>query len=402
MSKLMTVICYILSFTILFSGFHFNNENKQDKKNDAGFLLFETETITRNDYETKFSNYASEDATIEYTDSYLEKGPYGTKVVGVVRDYFTDELIPGAVVVVGGKEVLTDCRGRFQINGFPGGIYEWSVKAKGYEDSLYLNYEVDPDDVSVFTFYLNKNKPLVYDKAEIGKENDTTHSHDALDFSCAEDKFKDNTKSMGSFPNVDTNVIVKHNGIIKTVNRQVYIYTVLSGELYGVSYYTGKGLTNTQVNELYIAQATAANTFLEYAKKVYSNHPDCDVCSTTCCQVYDPTLVTLAAMTATTSIFYNAGGQYRTNIVMYKPTSTTYDYIYGAYFSSCGNQGTVTVSLQPALQAVSCTDLATGAGGHRKGMCQMGAAYLAKSGYTSGNILHYYYYNCCIAACALA
>lgn len=74
------------------------------------------------------------------------------------------------------------------------------------------------------------------------------------------------------------------------------------------------------------------HTFLEYAKKVYSNHPDCDVCSTTCCQVYDPTLVTLAAMTATTSIFYNAGGQYRTNIVMYKPTSTTYDYIYGACF----------------------------------------------------------------------
>lgn len=33
---------------------------------------------------------------------------------------------------------------------------------------------------------------------------------------------------------------------------------------------------------------------------------------------------------------------------------------------------------QPALKAVSCTDIATGAGGHRYGLCQMGAALRAK------------------------
>lgn len=33
---------------------------------------------------------------------------------------------------------------------------------------------------------------------------------------------------------------------------------------------------------------------------------------------------------------------------------------------------------QPALKAVSCTDIATGAGGHRYGLCQMGATLRAK------------------------
>ena len=48
---------------------------------------------------------------------------------------------------------------------------------------------------------------------------------------------------------------------------------------------------------------------------------------------------------------------------MYKPSSTTYDYIWGAFFSSCSGNGTKDHSTQPALKAVSCTDIATGAGG---------------------------------------
>ena len=57
-----------------------------------------------------------------------------------------------------------------------------------------------------------------------------------------------------------------------------------------------------------------------------------DVCSTTCCQVYDPTKVTQVAVDATANIFYTAGGVNRTDVVMYKPSSTTYDYIWGAFF----------------------------------------------------------------------
>ena len=56
---------------------------------------------------------------------------------------------------------------------------------------------------------------------------------------------------------------------------------------------------------------------------------------------------------------------------------------------------------QPALKAVSCTDIATGAGGHRYGLCQMGAALRAKNGDSASNILLYYYTDCRIISCTL-
>lgn len=161
--------------------------------------------------------------------------------------------------------------------------------------------------------------------------------------------------------------------------------------------------TSTQVSELYEAQAVAANTFLEYALSVYSNHSgkDYKVCSSSCCQVYDPTKVTEEAIDATANIFYTSGGKSKTDIVMYKPSSTTYDYIWGAFFSSCSGNGTKDHSTQPALKAVSCTDIATGAGGHRYGLCQMGAALRAKNGDSASNILLYYYTDCRIISCTL-
>ena len=48
---------------------------------------------------------------------------------------------------------------------------------------------------------------------------------------------------------------------------------------------------------------------------------------------------------------------------------------------------------QPALKAVSCTDIATGAGGHRYGLCQ--------NGDSASNILLYYYTDCRIISCTL-
>lgn len=82
------------------------------------------------------------------------------------------------------------------------------------------------------------------------------------------------------------------------------------------------------------------------------------------------------------------------NVSVSDPSSTTYDYIWGAFFSSCSGNGTKDHSTQPALKAVSCTDIATGAGGHRYGLCQMGAALRAKNGDSASNILLYYYTDC--------
>ncbi|MGN0471612.1 MAG: accessory gene regulator B family protein [Lachnospiraceae bacterium] len=174
--------------------------------------------------------------------------------------------------------------------------------------------------------------------------------------------------------------------------------------LYGTSYYSNKGLTSTQITELYEAQAIAANTFLEYALSVYSSHSASGyrVCSSAaCCQKYDPTKVTQAAISATANIFYTYGGVSKTDIVMYRPTSASYEYIWGAFFSSCGGNGTKDHATQPALRAVTCTDIDAGFGGHRYGMCQMGAASKAKAGYSASYILMHYYTGCGIISCTL-
>lgn len=73
----------------------------------------------------------------------------------------------------------------------------------------------------------------------------------------------------------------------------------------------------------------------------------------------------------------------------------------GLFFSSCGDNGTLTHSSQSALQAVSCTDIAKGAGGHRYGLCQMGAAQRAKDGNKASSILLYYYTDCAVTSCQL-
>lgn len=366
-------------------------------------LFLETDVITQDDYEQGFQNYANN--KVDFTNgTYVLSQKDAANVVGVVKDYDDDSLICGATIYVDGNEIISTGKdGRFQVANVPNGKHDWMISAEGYSVAHYLGYDVDnADGTTIFTFYISRDFTITKDRDEIIHEDSCqTMPPDLLDKETF--AISSQSKSMSTVPNVSKTVNVYYNGSTRSVNRQAYIYTVLSSELYGTSYYTSRGLTLSQVNELYCAQAVAANTFLEYSCSVYSNHSSSsyNVCSTTCCQVYDPTKVTQAAIDATANIFFTAGGVERTNIVMYKTTSTTYDYIWGAFFSSCGNSGTKTDSSQPALQAVVCTDIDLGAGGHRYGFCQMGAAKRAKDGNSASSILLYYYTNCCIASCPM-
>ena len=343
-----------------------------------GTLLYETEVITQKDYDEGFQNYALSAATVD---------------LAVSMHTFSNNNLANVV----GED------GRFQIKNLPSGTYDWEINAAGYFAANYSNYDVDSaDGTTIFTFYINDDFSVSQDREEImhdiGGQTVLPSIIDRGNFATSSV-----ARAMSSVPDVSNSIAVYYNNQTKTVDRETYIYTVLSSELYGKSYYTGKGLTSTQVSELYEAQAVAANTFLEYALSVYSNHSgkDYKVCSSSCCQVYDPTKVTEEAIDATANIFYTSGGKSKTDIVMYKPSSTTYDYIWGAFFSSCSGNGTKDHSTQPALKAVSCTDIATGAGGHRYGLCQMGAALRAKNGDSASNILLYYYTDCRIISCTL-
>ena len=370
-----------------------------------GTLLYETEVITQKDYDEGFQNYALSAATVDLAVSmHTFSNNNLANVVGVVRDYDTEAFIPNATISVDGEvAVITGEDGRFQIKNLPSGTYDWEINAAGYFAANYSNYDVDSaDGTTIFTFYINDDFSVSQDREEImhdiGGQTVLPSIIDRGNFATSSV-----ARAMSSVPDVSNSIAVYYNNQTKTVDRETYIYTVLSSELYGKSYYTGKGLTSTQVSELYEAQAVAANTFLEYALSVYSNHSgkDYKVCSSSCCQVYDPTNVTEEAIDATANIFYTSGGKSKTDIVMYKPSSTTYDYIWGAFFSSCSGNGTKDHSTQPALKAVSCTDIATGAGGHRYGLCQMGAALRAKNGDSASNILLYYYTDCRIISCTL-
>lgn len=368
-------------------------------------LIYETDTITQYDYEEGFHNYAHPEATVDFVSELRSLSERElANVVGVVKDYNTDEMISGAVISANGdKVVVTGEDGRFQIKNIPSGTYDWQINVNEYAVANYNNYDVDSaDGTTIFTFYVNRDKEVVRDREEIVHDDEDGQTVPPDTISMGNYMISANAKSMNSIPSVSDTVKVYYNDKTQSVNREEYIYTVLSSELYGTSYYEDKGLTSSQVSQLYKAQAIAANTFLEYAMSVYSNHSSYDVCSGTCCQVFDPAKVTEAAIDATADIFITqSSGKTVTKVVLYKPETSKYDYIWGAFFSSCKGNGTKKHSTQPALQAVSCTDIATGAGGHRYGLCQMGAAQRAKDGKTASSILLYYYTGCTVENCTL-
>ena len=89
------------------------------------------------------------------------------------------------------------------------------------------------------------------------------------------------TITMTAPPEINSQIRVYYNGEIHTVGREEYIYTVLSSEVYGASYYESRGLTLAQRVAFYEAQAIVANTFAEYSISVSPKHPGSgyDVCS---------------------------------------------------------------------------------------------------------------------------
>ncbi|MCI8538264.1 MAG: hypothetical protein HFF18_06320 [Oscillospiraceae bacterium] len=365
-------------------------------------LLSEGKSFTQVDLNNNFSNYADENSTVDLP-SPLASGDdiYDyANVVGVVLDYDTNIPIADATVMVGGRlTVTTDKDGRFQIKNMPNGTYDWTVTADGYHGSFYLNYPVDGSDgANIFTFCADKNDSLEFDRNDICKgEQAEPPTHEGFSHI--------STYSMSSIPSIKSSVKVYYGGKTMTLDREEYIYTVLSSEVYSVSWYRNFNLSDDQISHFYVAQAVAANTFLEYALSVYSNHSkeDYDVCADQCCQVYDRAKITQAAINATAQIFHDKLGYDAAAIALYHPNSRTYDYIYGAFFSSCFGEGTWTHKNQPALIGKACTDLTSGArSNHQYGLCQMGAAWLAKNDYLASEIVGYYYTDTQNCFCRLA
>lgn len=346
--------------------------------------------FTQEDLGRNFENYTGPDATRDLPVPYGAKNNNYAKIVGVVLDLKTGSAVAGATVVACEEvSVITGADGRFQILNLPNGTYSWTVLANGYEPASYPNYSIHASEgVIIFTFYVDKdkeiNRPATPDSELHGagqniNEISTRMQGDA---------------PMSAKPTTTLSVRMLYDGVVQTIGRQQYLYTVASTELYPPSFYQDLGMTDSQIQQLYYAQAIAANSFLEYALFAYSNHNNkvYKVCSSSsCCQAYNPTKINQIGINAASICFERLNGYDNVLVILYQPTSSTYRYASTMFFSDCNDEGTDSVANHPYLSAVSCNDITDGHDGHKKGMCQMGAAQMAKENHLFPSILNYYY-----------
>lgn len=408
------IVSFVLTAAIgIFSSMSVLGVRAEEKDTESetvgrGTLLYETDTVTRKDFAEGFQNYAQSDATVDLGE---DRNAYSVgepaNVVGAVKDYETEEMISGATISIDGEIlVTTGSDGRFQIRNFPSGVYDWRIDASGYYTAEYSNYDVDYlDGTTIFTFYISDDLAVQKDREEILNGNlceqqeltvEETDGEDGIALAAA--------RAMTAPPEINSQIRVLYNGAVHTVDREQYIYTVLSSEVYGANWYENQGLTAAQRDAFYIAQAIVANTYAEYHISVWPRHAsdNCDVCSESKhCQKYDPSKVTQAAINAASSIF-SFNGNDVCDMIMYKPSPTVYEYALTEFFSGCGDEEkTDNVADRPYSNSVACTDLVYKNAGHHRGMCQMGAAKRAKNGESANKIISYYFSNVEVVPCPL-
>ena len=353
------------------------------------------QVVTEADLNDNFANYASNRGVSMMNLS--ENISNTVNVVGMVFDMSNDIPITNATIHINGSNIHVDENGRFQIPNMPDGKYDWVISADGYETAEYLNYEIDvAGGTNIFTFYLSKDE-------QIQKDRDIEMSQERCENSSEVANLNSNiidTQAMSTVLTVSSTVKVYYNGAIREVSRKEYVRGVVAGEAYSADWYAERGLSTAQIRQYYCVQAEAANTLAVYFQKVEtSKHSRYDVCAQTHCQHYDPVQTTAEIIAAADLIFYSTGV---CQVLMYEPSAGSYNYMCPFYFSSCGGNGTITYgSSAPYIRAKSCSDLTSGAGGHRWGMCQMGAAKKAKNGSACEDILTYYYSDCDTEFCRM-
>ena len=380
------------------------NIHAGDPANIEGF-----ESFNQRDYDSNFVNYANMEATVVLPMPLDEDGEI-SNVVGTVFCKETNEVIANAVVSVGTTDdgeivsVTTDNSGRFHILGLPGGFYSWTLSSEDYYDAQYIGYDVCEGTTTIFTFYMSEHEVLeresfyyqeLYSNDEVAVDSDRSmdveieeRAHTVFSFS--------RVPTLSSFTvGVGANS-AGNGGTATTVSRSSYLAHVVPNEAIGSWICKNTySMTDSQIKQYYAAQAVAACSFIEWAVHGDAKHSAYTVCDTSNCQKYDPTSTNVYAVEALALIYDTVSGNAYFTIMLYKPTSRTYDYIYPAYFLHCtGN--TKTHSTRPELQSVSCTDIDgthSSYAGNGWRLCQKGAAQKAKEGDTYIEILQYYYTN---------
>lgn len=383
------------------------------------------ESFNQSDYDSNFKNYADMDATLVLPMIVSEEEVKISNVVGTVFCQETNEPIANAIVTVETAidektvaSVTTDDKGRFQILGLAGGFYNWIVENDEYYTAKYIAYDICDGITTMFTFYMSNKETISRESFRSGdmaliEGNENLSIEESENIEQAKSALEESTEanhstfSFSKIPTLSSFTVGMgasssgKGGTAQVVNRTRYLVSVVTCESLGawICEYT-YGMSREQITQYYAAQAIAACSFIEWAVHGDAKHPGYTVCDQSDCQRYDPTRADQRAVEALATISDTFEGDTYYMIMLYRPTSRTYDYIYPAYFRHC-NGATRSNSVRPELKSVSCTDIDgthSAISGNGWGMCQMGAANMAKNGYKYYEILQHYYYNTSVFA----
>lgn len=380
-------------------------------------VIDDFDSFTQSDYDTNFCDYADIGSTLILPKP-LDGNSGISNVVGTVFDKEKNEPLANAMVKIaddgnGEISVFTDSEGRFQVLGLIDGFYDWTLSKDGYFDSEFIGYDVCEGITTMLTFYMSNQEPInrVSYQYEQYKQEKSNDQH-LLDEFCYESKTKYtdmtdkiSTYSFSSVPRLSSFTVgvgadnSGRGGTATIVGRTSYITHVVPNEALGSWICKNTyGMSDSQIVQYYAAQTIAACSFIEWTANCDPKHSEYTVCDTSNCQRYDPTTTNTYAVSAANVVVQTFGLNSYYMILLYRPSSNTYDYMYPAYFRHCTGS-TKTLSSRPELKSVSCSDIDgshTSYSGNGYGLCQMGAAAMAKNGSKYYDILLHYYSDCSV------
>lgn len=379
-TALSLVICLLVSCVLL----TVPSFAQQDLSKDLiKVSQLEAKAFTRDDKLNGFYNYAHYDSTYNYNTS------NNGRVVGIVYDEETEAYVKNAWVenLELGFKVKTDQQGRFEINYMPDGEYTWIVRAPGYKGSTFAAFPVNSIlGASIYRFALS-SKRSINSNLKVEKEMKlNTLEHDSHSL---EDLSLDSTHS--GWP-VIVNFSVKYNDIIYHPDMDEYLYYVVASELWSPDSSLYSGISSAALLQGFKAQAVTARTYADFITRIYDKHSGYDLCSTTCCQVYNPyytNQMTIDAVDSTTNQML---------LVIYDWPTYNYIFVEAVFSASClgntkNNEDVWSSNPIAYLRGVICPyDLRpTLDSGHNVGLCQDGAIGYAKYGFNYIQILNHYF-----------
>ena len=383
--KLRKAISFLLATVVLFQ-FSLpvmanTSRMAQEEYDEHEFSL----PVSLADAQENFSNFAQKKVEYSAQDTYMvpgeETGEKAT-IVGQVYDEKDNEAVPFATVKIPHLvlELTTDSNGAFEITGVPEGRYDIEVSASGYEASCFYNMPAFASSGAEFYYLpLREDEGLEFDYESV--LSDTSPMGEVI----ADDD--ESGIELYATPYTLKSYTVNYKGNIYSFGKSInnYLYCVVPNEMV-----VSNLNTTAQKLEAYKAQAVASRGYADskVRRGMTHNSSGYSLCAEKHCQKFVPYYTNSNAIQAVEAV-NNKVLSYDNN--NYRSTTE--------FHGKC--QGKVTNYPNPTDESIyevkTCTDHSPAVGAevaHNRGMCQTGAALMAKSGKSYIDILKYYYASC--------